>query len=98
MAAALIQAIDGQQPHLLRLPAEEGSASALEEVRYALGSRLPPPGPVVLEAGRWLLRLPDLRELQELRAGQHSRGGLFSERQAAHTNRQEESCATLHMC
>ena len=66
MAAALIQAIDGQQPHLLRLPAEEGSASALEEVRYALGSRLPPPGPVVLEAGRWLLQLPDLRQLQEL--------------------------------
>ncbi len=66
MAAALIQAIDGQQPHLLWLPAQEGSASALEEVRYALGSRQPPPGPVVLEAGRWLLRLPDLRQLQEL--------------------------------
>ncbi|KAF0652127.1 septum formation inhibitor [Cyanobium sp. Copco_Reservoir_LC18] len=66
MAAALIQAIDGQQPHLLRLPAQEGSASALEEVRYVLGSRQPPPGSVVLEAGRWLLRLPDLRQLQEL--------------------------------
>ncbi len=66
MAAALIQAIDGQQPHLLRLPAEEGSASALEEVRYVLGSRQPPAGSVVLEAGRWLLRLPDLRQLQEL--------------------------------
>ena len=66
MAAALIQAIDGQQPHLLRLPAQEGSASALAEVRYALGSRRPPPGYVVLEAGRWLLRLPELHQLQEL--------------------------------
>ncbi len=62
----MIEAIDGQQPHLLRLPAEEGSASALEEVRYALGSRQPPPGPVVLEAGGWLLRLPDLSQLQGL--------------------------------
>jgi septum site-determining protein MinC len=66
VAAALIQAIDGQQPHLLRLPAQEGSASALEEVRYVLGSRRPPPGSVVLETGRWLLRLPELRQLQEL--------------------------------
>jgi septum site-determining protein MinC len=66
VAAALILAIDGQQPHLLRLPARDGAASALEEVRYALGSRLPPAGPVVLEADRWLLRLPELRQLQEL--------------------------------
>ncbi|MDM7953393.1 MAG: septum site-determining protein MinC [Cyanobium sp. CZS 25K] len=66
MAAALIQAIDGQQPHLLRLPAQRGSASALEEVRYALGSRLPPGGTVVLDAGAWPLRLPDLRQLQAL--------------------------------
>jgi septum site-determining protein MinC len=66
VTAALIRAIDGQQPHLLRLPAQEESASALEEVRYALGSWRPPPGYVVLEAGRWLLRLPELHQLQEL--------------------------------
>ncbi len=68
MAAALIQALDDRQPHLLRLPAQQGSASALEEVRYALGSRHPRAGTVVLEAGRWPLRLPDLRQLQELLA------------------------------
>lgn len=68
MAAALIQAIDDRQPHLLRLPAQQGSASALEEVRYALGSRRPRAGTVVLEAGSWPLRLPDLRQLQELLA------------------------------
>ena len=68
MAAALIQALDDRQPHLLRLPAQQGSASALEEVRYALGSRHPRAGTVVLEAGRWPLRLPELRQLQELLA------------------------------
>ncbi len=68
MAAALIQALDDRQPHLLRLPAQQGSASALEEVRYALGSRDPRAGSVVLEAGRWPLRLPELRQLQELLA------------------------------
>jgi septum site-determining protein MinC len=68
LAAALIQALDDRQPHLLRLPAQQGSASALEEVRYALGSRHPRAGSVVLEAGRWPLRLPDLRQLQELLA------------------------------
>jgi septum site-determining protein MinC len=68
LAAALIQALDDRQPHLLRLPAQQGSASALEEVRYALGSRHPRAGTVVLEAGRWPLRLPELRQLQELLA------------------------------
>jgi septum site-determining protein MinC len=68
LAAALIPSIDGQQPHLLRLPEPEGAASALEEVRYALGSRLPEGGTVVLDAGAWLLRLPELRALQELLA------------------------------
>ncbi|MEA5441353.1 septum site-determining protein MinC [Cyanobium gracile] len=68
MAAALIQAVDDRQPHLLRLPVQQGSASALEEVRYALGSRHPRAGTVVLEAGRWHLRLPELRQLQELLA------------------------------
>ena len=68
MAAALIQALDDRQPHLLRLPVQQGSASALEEVRYALGSRHPRAGSVVLEAGRWPLRLPELRQLQELLA------------------------------
>ena len=61
MAAALIQALPDRQPHLLRLPGPQGSASALEEVRYALGSRDPRAGSVVLEAGRWPLRLPELR-------------------------------------
>ena len=68
MAAALIQAIDDRQPHLLRLPAQQGSATALEEVRYALGSRCPRACSVVLEAGSWPLRLPELRQLQELLA------------------------------
>jgi septum site-determining protein MinC len=68
LAAALIQALDDRQPHLLRLPGQQGSASALEEVRYALGSRDPRAGSVVLEAGRWPLRLPELRQLQELLA------------------------------
>ncbi len=68
MAAALIQAIDVRQPHLLRLPAHQASASAVEEVRYALGSLLPRAGTVVLEAGSWPLRLPELRQLQELLA------------------------------
>lgn len=66
MAATLIEAVDGLQPHLLRLPAQQGSASALEEVRYALGSRRIRAGTVVLEAGNWPLRLPELRQLQEL--------------------------------
>ena len=71
MAAALIQALDDRQPHLLRLPAHQSSASAVEEVRYALGSRVPRAGTLVLEAGRWPLRLPDLRQLQELLAPLH---------------------------
>ena len=71
MAAALIQALDDRQPHLLRLPAHPSSASAVEEVRYALSSRLPRAGTLVLEAGRWPLRLPDLRQLQELLAPLH---------------------------
>ena len=71
LAAALIQAIDDRQPHLLRLPAHQTSASALEEVRYALGSRLPRAGTLVLEAGRWPLRLPELRQLLELLAPLH---------------------------
>ena len=66
MTAALIQAIDDQQPHLLRLPAQQGAASALEEVRYALGSQRPQGGTVVLQAGNWPLRLPELRQLQDL--------------------------------
>ncbi|MEA5414860.1 septum site-determining protein MinC [Synechococcus sp. BA-132 BA5] len=66
MTAALIQAIDDQQPHLLRLPAQQGAASALEEVRYALGSQRPQGGTVVLQAGSWPLRLPELRQLQDL--------------------------------
>jgi septum site-determining protein MinC len=66
LAAALIPAIDGHQPHLLKLPDPDGAASVLEEVRYALGSLLPPAGSVALEAGHWLLKLPELRQLQVL--------------------------------
>ena len=66
MAAALIPAIDGHQPHLLRLPPPETSAGAVEEVRYALGSRRPSPGTVLLDAGPWSLRLTELRQLQDL--------------------------------
>jgi septum site-determining protein MinC len=66
VAAVLIPAIDGRQPHLLRLPTQAGAAGALEEVRYGLDSAFALKGPLVLEAGDWLLRLPDLRLMQEL--------------------------------
>jgi septum site-determining protein MinC len=66
LAAALIPAIDGHQPHLLRLPPPEASAGAVDEVRYALGGRRPPPGTVLLDGGSWPLRLPELRQLQDL--------------------------------
>jgi septum site-determining protein MinC len=66
LAAALIPATDGQQPHLLRLPPPEEAAAAVEEVRYALGNRRPPPGTVLLDAGSWPLRMPELRQLEDV--------------------------------
>ncbi len=48
------------------LPDPDGAAGALEEVRHALGSHPAVAGRVELAAGRWLLRLPDLRQLQDL--------------------------------
>jgi len=65
MAAALLPALAPDQLHLLRLPEGDGTASALEEVDQSLRqSSLK--GPVVLESGDWLLRVPDLRDLGEL--------------------------------
>lgn len=66
MAALLIPAADPPLPHLLRLPDPGGASSLLEEVRYGLGAGGTPPGPVLLDAGDWLLRLPELRDLQVL--------------------------------
>ena len=68
MAAVLIPAISPRQPHELQLPDPGGAGRALEEVRYGLGS-MALRGPVRLEAGAWLLTLPELRELQTLLDG-----------------------------
>lgn len=68
MAATLIEANAEGVPHLLRLPPSLTAANAAEEIRVALeGSGLR--GPLVLEAGDWLLRLPELRQLQQLLGG-----------------------------
>jgi len=64
MAAELIPALAPQQCHLLRLPEAADGASALQETLYALGGQ-DLQGSVVLDAGGWLLRLPDLRSLQQ---------------------------------
>lgn len=66
MAAELIPATTASQPHVLRLPPGQGVATAAwEEVRYALGDcRLR--GAVMLEAGKWLLRVEELRGVQAL--------------------------------
>jgi septum site-determining protein MinC len=67
MAAQLIQAQAAGLPHLLRLPPSLDAASAPEEVHIALeASELQ--GPLTMEAGDWLLRLPQLRQLQKLLA------------------------------
>ncbi len=65
MAAALIPALAPDQLHLLRLPEGDGAASALEEVHQTL-SQTSLRGAVGLECGDWLLRVPDLRDLQHL--------------------------------
>lgn len=65
MAAALIPALAPGQLHLLRLPEGGGNAGALEEVHQTLGhSSLQ--GAVALESGDWLLRIPELKDLQQL--------------------------------
>ncbi|MEB3200610.1 MAG: septum site-determining protein MinC [Synechococcaceae cyanobacterium] len=65
MAARLVPAPTPGLPHLLLLPDDTGSASAQEEVSHGLGETTLC-GPVALEAADWLLRLPQLRELQQL--------------------------------
>lgn len=65
MAAALIPALAPGQLHLLRLPEGSGSAGALEEVHQTLGHTTLQ-GAVGLECGDWLLRIPELRDLQQL--------------------------------
>ena len=65
MAATLTPAASPRQPHLLRLPEMRGAAGLIEEVRYGLGTSVLQ-GEVVLDAGDWLLRVRDLRALQDL--------------------------------
>jgi septum site-determining protein MinC len=66
MAAVLIAASAPGLAHQMLLPASpDGAASALQNVRLALGHR-PPHGLVVLHSGSWQLDLPQLRELQRL--------------------------------
>lgn len=70
MAALLLPAAVPEIPHLLRLPASRQASGLLEEVRYGLGVGSAAPGPVLLDAGDWLLRLPELQDLQALLQGQ----------------------------
>jgi septum site-determining protein MinC len=65
MAAALIPALAPGQLHLLRLPDGSGSTGALEEVHQTLG-HASLQGAVALDSGDWLLRVPELRDLQQL--------------------------------
>jgi septum site-determining protein MinC len=67
MAAEFIPAPAPSLPHLLDLPDPQRSSSALDEVRFGLQSGQPlPQGRIRLEAGEWLLRLPQLQELRRL--------------------------------
>lgn len=68
MAAELIEAAAPHLAHHLLLPPRQGASSALEEVRYALGN-CSLQGDLCLAAGDWLLRLPELKELQSLLGG-----------------------------
>jgi septum site-determining protein MinC len=69
MAAALIPARAGDSsPHLLRLPPPAAAASALEEVRFGLGSTAWR-GPLQLDCGDWALDCRELRQLIELLGG-----------------------------
>ncbi len=65
MAAVIIPALAPQQCHELRLPGGTGVASARQEVTYALGGQKLQ-GRLLLDAGDWLLRLPELRDLLQL--------------------------------
>jgi septum site-determining protein MinC len=56
-------------PHALQLaPRASAQATALEELRYALGTQ-PPQGDAVLQAADRQLTLPELRAIQQLLAG-----------------------------
>ena len=69
MAAEFIPSPSPSLPHLLCLPDPQRSSSAVDEVRFGLQSGLTlPQGRVRLEAGEWLLRLPQLQELRTLLA------------------------------
>jgi septum site-determining protein MinC len=69
MAAALIPAREGDpSPHLLRLPPQAGAASALEEVRFGLGSTALR-GSLQLDCGDWALDCRELRQLSEMLGG-----------------------------
>jgi septum site-determining protein MinC len=63
MAAVLIPAIDPLELHRLRLPPPGDAGPPLEEVRYGVGQQAVRGG-VLLEAGDWLLRLADLRDIR----------------------------------
>lgn len=65
MAADLIRAAGPDGSLLLRLPAPEAAVDLLQEVRYALNDP-PPPAPLHLDCGSWLLTVPDLQALREL--------------------------------
>jgi septum site-determining protein MinC len=66
MAAELIPARGGFPGNRLRLPALEGAAGLLEEVRYGLASAPPGLGALTLESGPWPLHTGELRELMAL--------------------------------
>jgi septum site-determining protein MinC len=69
MPAALIPAQAPGQLHLLSLPLQKQSSSAVDEVRFSLGNQQSEggvQGGVVLEAGAWPLRIPELIEIGKL--------------------------------
>jgi septum site-determining protein MinC len=70
MVAVLSRSLAPPQPHHLILPDSRGSNNALQEVRHALGGQLPR-GTLCLVAGDWLLRIPELREVQAALAAVH---------------------------
>ncbi|MCP9851143.1 septum site-determining protein MinC [Cyanobium sp. Morenito 9A2] len=64
MAAVLIASGGPELPHVLRLSASEDAGGVLEQVRYALGLT-PPVGPVLLQAGEWLLNTASVRNVAQ---------------------------------
>jgi septum site-determining protein MinC len=67
MSAVLMPSAGPDLPHVLRLSTADGASSVLEQVRYALGLT-PPAGPVLLQAGEWLLTTASLRALEQILA------------------------------